>query len=86
MNKLPGEGVPAVVIPEVVHKVGLGLARSLSTHGVPAGLSVSLHLTLVLQGSRPPSTRRLGVLYQGRGRPLPGTWLEDLDHELSGQA
>ena len=75
-----------MVVPEVAHKVGLGLARSLSTHGVPVDLSVSLQLTLVLEISRPPSTQRLGVLYQGRGRLLPETWLEDLDHELSGQA
>ena len=83
MNKLPEVGVPAVVVPEVAHKVGPGLAQSLSTHSVPVDLSVSLQLTPT---ARPPSTQRLEVLYQGRGRLLPETWLEDLDHELSGQA
>ena len=90
MNKLPGEGAPAVVVPEmvpeVVHKVGPGLAQSHSTHGVPADQSASHHLTLVLLIFHRPSTQRLGVLYQERGRLLQGTWLEDLGHEISGQA
>ena len=80
MNKLPGEGAPAVVVPGVVHKVGLGLARSHLAHSVPVAQPVSQHLTLVLLVSHLPSTQRLVVLCQERGRLLQGTWLEDLSH------
>ena len=69
-----------MVVPEVVHKVGLGLARSHSTHGVPADQSASQHLTLVLLIFHLPSTQRLGVLCLERGRLLRGTWREDLSH------
>ena len=69
-----------MVVPGVVHKVGLGLARSHLTHSVPEVQSASQHLTLVLLVSHLPSTQRLVVLCQERGRLLQGTWLEDLSH------
>ena len=82
MNKLPEEeeGVPAVEAPEVVHKVGPGLAQSHSTHSVPVAQSAPQHLTLVLLIFHLPSTQRLGVSCQERGRLLRGTWLGDLSH------
>ena len=88
MNRLPEEeeGVPAVVVPELVvpklppAEVGLGLAQSHSTHSVPVAQSAPQHLTLVLLGFRLPSTQRRGVSCQERGRLLRGTWLGDLSH------
>ena len=69
-----------MVAPEVVHKVGPGLAQSHSTHGVPVAQSASQHLTLVLLIFHLPSNQRLGVLSRERGRLLQGTWLGDLSH------